>query len=327
MSRVIRGSTLLFILVAVLGVSAHAGDINSSAGTSAFSFLKINVGARPVGLGGAFTGLANDISSLYYNPAGIATLEGTNYILGYHNYFVDMQSGFLGYTKRTGEKTTIGGYISYLNYGSMTETDVAGNVIGDFNGGDFLLALSFARNHSERIQYGASAKFIYEKVHEYSATGLAMDLGVRFSSVRERYTAGLMVQNLGFQLSSLGEGDKESLPLIFRGGAAARPKGLPILFSGDVIVPTDNDIDFAIGGEYYELNPVYFRVGWNSFGSNYRADESDESLSGVTFGFGLDLKGLGVGGILRNAQLSYAYSPAADLGQSHRITLTGGTGL
>ena len=68
--------------------AAPAGAVNSNAGTSAFSFLKINAGARAVWMGGAFTGLADDENSLYYNPPCIATMEHRSFILGSHNYFV-----------------------------------------------------------------------------------------------------------------------------------------------------------------------------------------------------------------------------------------------
>jgi len=312
-SHLLRG---IILLIAGLAIgSVRAGEPNSNAGTSAFSFLKINVGARPVALGGAFTGLANDETALYYNPAGIADLETDRYVLGYHNYFVDMQSGFVGYIRSLNERQTVGFYANYLNYGTFTETDLQGNVTGDFGGGDFMLAATFAMRQSRLFSVGATAKFIRESIQDYSATGIALDIGARYTTDRGRYTAGLMVQNLGTQLSSLGEGEKDGLPMMLRGGGSARPKGLPMMFVGDVIIPFDNDIDFALGVEYYELAPLYLRLGWNSFGSNYRAEDSDDGLAGLSMGIGFDYNSM---------QLSYAFTPAADLGESHRITLTGG---
>src|SRR6185295_19386651 len=38
-------------------------------------FLRIGVGARALGMGSAFVGLADDGTAAYWNPAGIATLE------------------------------------------------------------------------------------------------------------------------------------------------------------------------------------------------------------------------------------------------------------
>ena len=301
----------LFLFVGPL----YGKDINSGAGTSAFAFLKINSGARPVAMGGAFTGVADDENSLYYNPAGIASMDRNGVIFGYHNYFVDLQSGTVGYIHQRREKHYFAGSINYLNYGSFTQTDNLGNVTGEFGGGDLQFAFTFAVRHNERFSFGATGKLIYEKIQEFSATGVALDLGVRYTSNRGRMTAGAMLQNLGAQLSNFTDADKDGLPTTFRLGAAGRPRGLPILFAADVIVPTDNDMSIAIGGEYYEFKPLYLRIGWNSFGSNYRAADSDNNTAGISMGIGIDW---------RNKQLSYAFSPGAELGDSHRITLTGG---
>lgn len=303
----------LILIVGLIWGSASAATIHSQAGTSSFPFLKINVGARAVGMGGAFTGLADDESALYYNPAGIVSFETDRFIAGYHNYFVDMQSGFLGYVHKQHQDLALAGWISYLNYGNFTRTDQAGTILGDFGGGDLLLAVSAAVRRGPSISYGATVKFIFESVDEYSAVGIAADIGIRYSHLRDRLSLGLAVKNLGTQLSSLGD-EKDRLPLTVRGGIGLRPRGLPLTLAGDVILPVDNNVVLAVGGEYWELRPFYFRLGWNSFGSNYRTSDSEDSWAGL---------GLGVGFDLRNMQISYAFAPGAELGDSHRITLTG----
>ena len=311
---------VLLLLVTLLAAPISSYAVNDNAGTSAFPFLKINVGARPVSMGGAFTGLANDATALYYNPAGIASMEDGGYIFGYHNYFVDLQSGFVGIIRPVGFDKTLAGYVNYLNYGDMTETDRLGEVVGEFGGGNAVFGLTFAMQHTRQFQFGATAKFIYEKVHDYSATGMAFDVGVRYASDRERYTAGVMIQNLGFQFSGLGE-EKDRLPMALRIGGSANFRDFPMLFVSDLIVPVDNNPVFAIGAEYFELKPFYLRIGWNSFGSNYRTSDSEDNWAGLSLGVGFDIDDLG---ILKHAHLAYSYSPGADLGESHRITLTGG---
>lgn len=309
------------VVVASFGLARSADDINGNAGTSSFSFLKINVSARPVAMGGAFTGLADDESALYYNPAGIALLENDRYLLGYHDYFAGMQSGFIGYVHPLDYTHVIGIYASYLNYGEMIEADENGNSLGTFGGGDMLIGLTYARNMSSRLQLGATAKFIYEKIQNYTATGLAFDLGVRLTSDRGRLAGGLMIQNLGTQFSSLGQDDSYSLPLTVRLGVSAKPRGMDIILASDLIKPRDNDLQLALGADYFHFDPFMIRVGWNSNGSEYKTSINDDSWAGVSLGFGFKIKELGP---LGKAQLSYSYTPAADLGSSHRITLTGG---
>lgn len=302
--------------VFVLAMANWAGAINSQAGTSAFSFLKIDVGARAVGMGGAFTGLADDEASLYYNPSGIASLEGNRLIFTYHNYVADLQSGFLGYIHPLDPTRRIGVSVSYLNYGDFVQTDRAGNETGTFSGGDLLVGISFAEQKTDRISYGGTAKFIYEKIQDYSATGVAVDLGAKYVADRGRWGGGLSILNLGAQLSALGS-DKDRLPLTLRGGGFVRPRDLDLLLAGDIIIPADNSLAFALGAEFVDFKPLFLRVGWNSNGKNFRAHDSKDKIAGLSFGFGLDYK---------RWQISYAYSPSADLGNSHRVTLAGGIG-
>ncbi|HPI31713.1 MAG TPA: PorV/PorQ family protein [candidate division Zixibacteria bacterium] len=293
---------------------AAAGEANSRAGTSAFSFLKIDVGARAVAMGGAGTGLADDESALYYNPAGIVGFEQRRFVGGYHSYFADMQSGFVGYIAPIGLTKAVGAYLSYLNYGDFVETDPTGAVLGTFSGGDLLFAVSGAVQPRYGLALGATVKFIYESLHNYTATGAAVDLGGRYSTNRDRLIVGLAVQHLGVQFSGLGT-EKDRLPLTVRGGAALRPRGLPLTLAGDLIVPVDNDPSIALGLEYVELKPLYLRIGWNSFGSNYRTGDSDDSWAGLGLGVGFDIK---------TYHISYAFAPGAELGDSHRFTFSGG---
>lgn len=312
LSRFISVWHFLFLFAANL---IHA-EINSNAGTSAFPFLKIEPSARAVAMGGAFTGLADDESALYYNPAGIAQYDTKRYIATYHNYFADMQSGFLGFVKPLSpEKTYLGIHLTYLNYGDFTETDNSGNELGTFSGSDLVVAGTFAYKHTYNWRFGLTGKLIYEKIHDYSATGVAFDVGAKYSSDREYYSAGLMIQNLGFQVTALGD-EKEKLPLTIRAGGSARLKGLPLLLTSDLILPTDNDMNFAIGGEYTVAKPFFIRAGWNTFGSNYKAANSDDNWAGLGAGFGFNVK--------ETMHIAYGFTPAAELGDSHRITLSGG---
>jgi len=75
-------NVFVIMIIAAFSSSAWAGLGNENAGTTVFNFLKIESAARPTAMGGAFTGLADDASALYYNPAGTATLDGRQFILG-----------------------------------------------------------------------------------------------------------------------------------------------------------------------------------------------------------------------------------------------------
>ncbi|MEW5924230.1 MAG: PorV/PorQ family protein, partial [Candidatus Zixiibacteriota bacterium] len=292
----------LMVTFFVFAGMAMADENNSNAGTSVFDFLKIQAGARPVALGGAFTGVADDEVSLYYNPAGVVHLEGKRFIAGYHNNIFEMQSGFVGYIHPLSQGQKLSLYVNYLNYGSFDRTTVDGEVIGDFSGGDLLFAVSYAREMNEKIDVGVTGKLIYEKIDEYSASGVAVDLGIKYSLNDRNNTAfGLMVQNLGAQLSTYVDGgDKESLPLAIRGGGSSHPRGVPILAAVDVIYPTDNDVYFALGAELLSVRPLFVRVGWTNLGENYKTGASSDDFAGFSAGIGIEHK---------KVQISYTVSP------------------
>ncbi len=305
----------LIIIVLFLQVAA-ASVSNSNAGTKAFSFLKIEVEARPTAMGGAYTGVSDDPSALYYNPAGVASLDGRQFIVGYHNTIFDMQSGFIGYIQPVGPNRKLSISVNYLNYGDFIRTDAQGVENGTFTGGDFLLGVGYSQKLKNGFMLGGTAKFIYEKVESFTATGIAADLGAKYTFPNGRTRLGLMVQNLGAQISKYtSTSSKESLPMTLRGGFSSHLKGLPLLFAADVVVPTDNNVYFCLGGEYLNLKPLFIRAGWNSFGSNYKTNSSKDDLAGFSAGFGIDYK---------KFQISYSISPQAELGTTHRITLSGG---
>lgn len=303
-----------FLIIFFIPISLSASLINSKAGSSAFSFLKINISARAVAMGSAFTGLADDESSLYYNPAGITVYDEQRIIVEYHNYFTDIQTGFIGFIKNSGKKGNLGFYLSYLNYGDFTKTDQSGNILGDFSGSDILFGVSYAYRYNYKYSIGMSGKLIYEKIEEFSASGIAIDIAAKYCSDRRRFNIGIMLQNIGFQFSSLGV-DKHRLPMMIRSGVSYKPIGLPLSLSSDLVFPIDNDIYLALGGEYDNFKPFYIRLGWNSFGSNFQTLESSAGWEGISIGFGLDIDRM---------QISYAFTPAENLGDSHRITLTRG---
>src|SRR6202142_2086172 len=81
---------------------------SSDVGTSGAEFLKIGPGARPAGMGEAFTGVADDIHAIYWNPAGLGTLK-TAEITGMHmQYFQSIQYEFAAFAYPTKENGTWG---------------------------------------------------------------------------------------------------------------------------------------------------------------------------------------------------------------------------
>jgi hypothetical protein len=303
----------------LLANSGFGGSINKNAGTTGFPFLKLGVGARAIAMGGAFTAVASDPATLYYNPAGTINLGEKQMMAGYHNYVLDIQSGFLAVTLPLKDKYRMGFFIDYLNFGNFNETNTAGEVTGEFSGGDFLLGANFAAPVYERLSAGINLKFMTERAAGYSAEAMSTDIGFFYRFGDDLTAVGLSINNLGFVLSGFSSGDvtehKDDLPLSIRAGVAHSLRELPVIASLDAVWPNDNDLYVNVGLEVYKLQPLFLRLGYSTFGENYKTESNSSELGGFSFGFGVDVE---------EFHISYAFVPYLDLGTSHRVTITKG---
>lgn len=310
---------LLVALTAIGGFSSvvEGKGINSKAGTTGFSFLKLGVGAKAIAMGGAFSAVADDPTVIYYNPAGTVNLSGKQFLAGYHNYVLDMQSGFVAGTLPLMDKHRLGFFVDYLNYGNFTETEADGQPTGnDFSGGDFLIGANFSTYILPEFSAGINVKFMSEYAAGYSAEAMAVDLGLLYKFKDGRTSAALSVNNLGVVLSGFSGGDhKDDLPLSFRAGVAHNLRELPLIVALEGVLPNDNDPYLNVGLEMSALQPLYLRLGYSTFGQNYQTNSNSDALGGLSFGFGVDY---------RKYQISYAFMPYLDLGSSHRVTILGG---
>jgi len=317
---------LCLVLVLALSASLFAGKAKT--GTTAYPFLKIGVGAKSSSMGGAFVGLADDESAIYYNPAGIIGFQQKAISGSYMNYIADIQSGNLIaiLPKSSSAVVDVEGLsdesvfhdaqsafafsVVYLNYGRIDEANVAGDIIGDFGGSDMAIGATYARKLSPQLACGGTAKFIYQKIDQYSSTGLAVDAGLLYRLRDGRTNLGLSASNVGVQLSGLSPEHKDPLPIIVRGGVSHRTRELPLTVALEAVYPTDNDVYGSIGLEIHPNIPIALRVGYSSFGQNYKTGGNKDITAGFSFGAGFKLAKIAV---------DYAFLPYADLGSLHRV--------
>jgi long-subunit fatty acid transport protein len=281
----------------------------SKVGSTAAPFLNVAIGARPISMGGAFSATANDVSALYWNPAGVSRIEGNEALFSYSNWFADISYNWSGAAINMGDMGTLGLSVTYLDYGEMevttlSEPDGTGQM---FDATDLAMALSYAYNLTDRFSVGGSAKYVQQRIWNSSASTVAFDLGVLYYSDIMGIRIGASISNFGNEISLSGKDllvqhdidqqidgnndeilatlntDGYPLPLLFRIGLAADLINIEdhIFTIGiDALHPNDNDESLNVGAEYVLYDLLALRGGYKSL-------FLDNSEEGLTFGIGI----------------------------------------
>ncbi len=312
-----RKSWLSVVIGLTVCLLAGNSDVfaNKKVGTTGAQFLKIGSGARPVGMGQAFAGIADDVNSLYWNPAGVGQLTGAEFTAMHLEWFQDINYEYFGYAQPIGDYGTVGLSAIYL-YMNDLEKRTIDTISGDndtwdgtkFKAADTAAVLTYSKGLGERLFVGLNLKYINSTIDTESGSAFAGDVGGLYKTGIDKLNVGLVVQNIGSKLKFLSEGDK--LPLNVKLGFGYKFLNDALALGLDVNYPNDNDLYLAGGLEYL------LRFG-GDFGlalrSGYQSGTDLGSLSGLRAGAGFNWRGYG---------LDFAWVPYGDLGTSYRISLS-----
>lgn len=307
-----RPKQVVFSLICTLILFSSSNAINSRAGSTGAVFLKLGVGARAVAMGGAFCAIADDVNTIYWNPAGLGQLKEGEVTFTHNEWLEDLRYEFVGCALPVGSKGAFGGSMIYLGMEKIEGFDAYDFKTGDFTAYDGALTLSYGHKVKERVfiggsenilSIGASIKIIQQKIEDKTATGFALDLGMLYGITRN-LTLGLNLQNIGPEIKFIERGSP--LPLNLKLGLAYRFLDDKSILAIDIDIPIDNDIRSHLGTEYWLTNALALRAGY---------EPNKDIGSGYTVGFGLKFK---------RHQFDYAYVPYGDLGDTHRISFTTG---
>ena len=197
---------IMVLLVVSLNV-AYAGN-DRRLGTAGAQELRIPVGARSVAMGGAVIADVTGVEAVYWNPAGLANLGGTEAMFSYQPYFADIDINFVGVATRIEDFGTIAASAKIVSIGDMEETTVAqpdgtGRIYSPTLS---VLTLSYARILTSNVSMGFNAMFINEKIFEATANGMAFDIGIMFNPDWKGVTMGMVIKNYGAEMKYSGRG-------------------------------------------------------------------------------------------------------------------------
>jgi len=304
-------------------------------------FLRIGVGARALGMGSAFVGLADDGTAAYWNPAGLATLQHREATAMHAEQFGSIvKYDFLSYAMPIGDpgkaRQSLG--FSFVRLGVDDIPDTRGLEILDENkngkfdypedrlvvdesrfifnsDNDVALLISYAREVRPGLSVGGNFKMIRQWLGDsLRSNGFGLDAGVLWVGPKG-WSAGAKLSDATTTRILWNTGTNEFIaPSLRIGGAKTRDFGNR---RHVVTAALDVQIGFSderlssqahLGGVTFEFHP----------GIEYWIERR------VALRAGMEARNFSAGGGIRVRRfgMDYAYLDHRDLDSSHRVSLS-----
>ncbi|OGS21283.1 MAG: hypothetical protein A2252_08435 [Elusimicrobia bacterium RIFOXYA2_FULL_39_19] len=310
-------------LVASLSYTAFAGN---DTGTTTAAFLKIIPGARPAGMGNAFTAISDDCNAIYTNASGISQVKSLQVSASHIIWFEDITNTSIALVQPMG-LNAVGVGINYLSMGAIEARDNFGNIQAENSTvNSNVISLAYSRKISSQFSVGITAKNVTQKLGIYSGYCATTDISSLYKTKAGEgdFSAGIALQNLGSQMTIADVSNP--IPAITRVGFCYAPVNI-LKIAIDIDKSNDSDMKIAAGVEYIYQRAFAFRAG---------ATQIDKltQMKGVTLGIGtrstLEKKALWEEGVMEESkeegsEFDFDYALTLlneDLGYTHRITLT-----
>ncbi len=325
-----RTALTTIIILAVIFDYSYSASRAKYAG----EFIAIGVGGRALGLGGAYTALANDVTAGYWNPAGLSKLSYPQMTLMHNEQFGGLvnydygavalplgRSSSLAFSAiRLGvddiHDSRNGGWVDLNNNGLVEIIERDLSKLTFFNTADWALYLSYAKKIDEWFSYGANVKVVRREQGEGSATGIGFDVGAQYQFI-ENFMVGATVQDVTTTFIAWNTGTNELISPTLKIGSAYILDAL-----GGRFIPVC-DIDIRFENRQASSN---LHVGSISFDFHSGLEFDFRNLVAVRAGYSdLGSLNLGTGIHLPKFDIDYSFAKSdaiEQLGNTHRISLT-----
>ncbi len=301
---------VIVVIFCILLTSSFLSAEVTKVGTTALGFLKIDVGGRATGMGGAYVSITDDATAMFWNPSGIAATENMEAVFHHSNWIADINFNYIAAVIPIAGFGNLGLNATALSMDDMERTTID-NPEGTgemFSAGSYAFGLAFARDLTDRFAIGFNVKYLNESIFHSSATGIAFDIGTMFTTQFNGLRIGMSITNYGPKVQMSGRDmltqvdidpnvsgnnentnanlvtDQFNLPLMFRVGVSMDVlKGAGnsnLILAVDALHPNDDVESINAGAEYVFNDLLALRGGYNSL-------FAQDAEGGLSFGAGI----------------------------------------
>lgn len=331
---------LTIILTSYYGFSQIGGE-------HTYQFLNFTNSARVEGVGGYLIAVRdNDPTLGVENPALLNRDMHGYLVFDYTNQFAGANFGFSSYTKHFTNVGTFNASLLYANYGNFQYANAEGILTGgNFTASDVDLRLSYGRPVSERWSIGANFNLLGSFYEQYNSFGVSTTLGASYYNKDKEFSSGLIIKNIGVQLNSYTQNNRESLPFNAVIAISKRLAHAPFRFSltyhnlqrfnllyFDENAPIETDPltgeivenkapgfgkkfmqHIVIGGEFLLSENFHIQAGYNHFVRTMSTVSAKTGATGLSWGIGFKVK---------RFHLSYGMGKKHIAGANNHITIS-----
>lgn len=202
-------------------------------GNAAYNFLSLSNTPQLSALGGInISAMTNDAGMAFNNPA----LLRDDMHEQLHVSFNDMYAGVKNYHsffayRADNWKTNFAAAVHFIDYGTIAQTDAAGNIYGSFHPTDYVAQVEASRKYAEKWYYGMTLKFISSNYGIYRSNALALDVGISYYDTARLFQVSLVMKNMGTQLKKYRNSAGDDLPFDLQAGISKKLARAPVQFS------------------------------------------------------------------------------------------------
>lgn len=202
------------ILIVVLALMMLPGLLSAKpfgkVGTAALQFLKLGVDARAIGMGEAYTAVTDDVSSVYWNPAGLAPAFENQAMASHTNWPAGIMHDFVAGTYTNGVSTFAAyGSVLHMDKMDITDEETFGPTGEQFTNSSMAFGLNYAQQFTNKFSAGIGVKYLRENLYTFSVNSYAFDVGSIYNTGWKNLKIGMALRNFGPDIRYLVDDDED----------------------------------------------------------------------------------------------------------------------